>query len=93
MQSADSSNSQKVLQTFEVLDRERLGLMDAEELREILQVFDREGLGFVDAVELRELLTSVGEKLSEDEVDELFRELEVDNEGKITLEALCQVFE
>ena len=67
--------------------------MDAEELREILQVFDREGLGFVDAVELRELLTSVGEKLSEDEVDELFRELEVDNEGKITLEALCQVFE
>ena len=67
--------------------------MDAEELREILQVFDREGFVFVDAKELRELLKSVGEKLSEDEVDELFRELEVDNEGKITLEALCQVFE
>ena len=67
--------------------------MDAKELREVFQVFDREGLGFVDAKELRELLTSVGEKLSQDEVDELFRELEVDNEGKITLEALCQVFE
>ena len=86
-------DAKELREVFQVFDREGLSLVDAEELREIFQVVDREGLGLVDAKELRELLTSVGEKLSEDEVDELFRELEVDEDGKITLEALCQVFE
>ena len=38
MRSADSSNSSKVLQAFQVFDREGLGLIDTKELREVCYV-------------------------------------------------------
>lgn len=37
------------------------------------QVFDKEGTGYIGVGELRYVLTSLGEKLSDDEVDELLK--------------------
>ena len=37
------------------------------------QVFDKEGNGFIGAGELRYVLTQLGEKMSEEEVDELLK--------------------
>ena len=42
-------------------------------------MFDAEGTGRVSVAELREVLTSLGEKLTEDEVEELFSEGEIGN--------------
>lgn len=41
------------------------------------QVFDKEGNGYIGAGELRYVLTSLGEKLSDDEVDELLKGVQV----------------
>lgn len=41
------------------------------------QVFDKEGNGFIGAGELRYVLTSLGEKLSDQEVDELLKSVPV----------------
>jgi len=45
----------------------------AEDLREVFRLYDKEGRGFVSVAEMRHLLTSVGEKLTDDEAEELLR--------------------
>ena len=46
-------------------------------------MFDTDGDGFIDASELRHLLTNLGEKLSEVEVDEMIKEVDMDGDGKV----------
>jgi calmodulin len=48
-----------------------------------LQVFDRDNNGFISAAELRHVMTSIGEKLTDDEVDEMIREADQDGDGRI----------
>lgn len=48
-----------------------------EEFIRGFQVFDKDGNGFIGAGELRYVLTSLGEKLSDDEMDELLKGVQV----------------
>jgi calmodulin len=41
------------------------------------QVFDKDGTGYIGVGELRYVLTSLGEKLSNEEVDELLKGMEI----------------
>lgn len=45
-----------------------------EEIREAFRVFDRDGNGFISAAELRHVMTSIGEKLTEEEVNAMIKE-------------------
>ena len=45
-----------------------------EELKEAFRVFDKDGNGFISAAELRHIMTNLGEKLTDEEVDEMLRE-------------------
>jgi len=45
----------------------------AEDLRDVFRLYDKEGRGYVSVAEMRHLLTSVGEKLTDDEAEELLR--------------------
>merc|ERR1712232_33441 len=49
-----------------------------EELIEAFKVFDRDGSGFISAAELRHVMTNLGEKLTDEEVDEMIREADID---------------
>nr|CAG8463080.1 10109_t:CDS:2 [Entrophospora candida] len=42
-----------------------------EEIKEAFKVFDKDGNGYISAAELRHVMTNLGEKLSEEEVDEM----------------------
>jgi Ca2+-binding EF-hand superfamily protein len=48
-----------------------------EEFIRGFQVFDKEGNGFIGAGELRYVLTQLGEKMSDEEVDELLKGVQV----------------
>ncbi|KAF9371664.1 hypothetical protein CPB97_001805 [Podila verticillata] len=50
------------------------------------KVFDKDGDGFISSGELRFVLTSLGEKLSDAEADELLKGVEVDKSGRVHYE-------
>ena len=41
-------------------------------------MFDKDGNGFISAAELRHVMTNLGEKLTDEEVDEMIREADID---------------
>jgi hypothetical protein len=49
----------------------------SEEFIRGFQVFDKEGNGFIGAGELRYVLTQLGEKMSDEEVDELLKGVQI----------------
>merc|ERR1711924_88846 len=54
-----------------------------EEILEAFKVFDKDGNGFISAAELRHIMTNLGEKLTDEEVDEMLREADIDGDGQI----------
>ena len=57
-----------------------------EEIRETFRVFDKDGNGFVSPAELRHVLGNIGEKLTDEEIDEMILEADVDGDGAINYE-------
>jgi len=55
---------------------------------EAFKTFDREGQGYISGAELRHVLSALGEKLSEEEIDEIMRltDVQEDLEGNIKFE-------
>ena len=54
-----------------------------EDFVKAFQVFDKESTGKVSVGDLRYMLTGLGEKLTDAEVDELLKGVEVDSNGEI----------
>lgn len=49
------------------------------ELLQAFQVFDKNGKGFISAAELRHIMTNLGERMTDTEINEIFREVDVLN--------------
>ena len=62
-----------------------------EEIREAFKVFDKDGNGFISAAELRHVMTNLGEKLTDEEVDEMIREADIDGDGQINYEEFVKM--
>jgi calmodulin len=62
-----------------------------EEILEAFKVFDKNGNGYISPAELRQVLTSLGEKLSDEEVDEMVREADIDGDGQINYEEFLKM--
>jgi D-lactate dehydrogenase len=56
---------------------------NAEEVREAFKIFDKENNGLVSLSELRHVLTTLGEVMTTQEVDELLKDAKVDKDGNI----------
>lgn len=52
--------------------------------REAFRVFDRNGDGFISAPELRLVMTNLGEKLTDEEVEDMIREADLDGDGVVS---------
>ncbi|CAF0902918.1 unnamed protein product [Adineta steineri] len=70
---------------FERLNQRKDNVVPAEEFIDGLRVFDKDGNGLIPATELRHLLTTLGERLTDDEVEQLISEFE-DKKGMIMYE-------
>jgi Ca2+-binding EF-hand superfamily protein len=61
-----------------------------EEFIRGFQVFDKEGNGFIGAGELRYVLTQLGEKMTDQEVDELLKGVQIGADGNVNYESFVR---
>ena len=62
-----------------------------KELEDAFKVFDTSGSGFIKSKELKRLLTTTGDEIKEEEVDEMFKEIDIDKDGNIRYQQFIQV--
>mmetsp|Transcript_89356 Transcript_89356/g.208009 ORF Transcript_89356/g.208009 Transcript_89356/m.208009 type:complete len:157 (-) Transcript_89356:181-651(-) len=62
-----------------------------EELIAAFTVFDRDNNGFINSHELRNVMSNIGEKFTDDEVDEMIRTADVDCDGQINYEEFVKM--
>ena len=58
----------------------------AAPIYEAFKVFDKNDSGYLTADELRDALTKLGEKLTDEEVDDMLKDADMDEDGKINYE-------
>ena len=62
---------------------DRSDATDEEEILSAFRKFDRDGNGFMPAADFRKIMTTLGQKLTKEEVEEIIREAGVDSGGRI----------
>ncbi|XP_075560519.1 uncharacterized protein LOC142592751 [Dermacentor variabilis] len=61
------------------------------DLQDAFRVFDRDGHGFITTAELRHVVTTLGERMTDEEADELIREADPNNEGQVDYEQFIRI--
>ncbi|XP_037805198.1 calmodulin-beta-like [Penaeus monodon] len=59
---------------------------EEKELRDAFKIFDKHGRGYICASDLRAVLQCLGEDLSEEEIEDMIREVDIDGDGRIDFE-------
>ena len=59
-----------------------------EEIREAFRVFDKDDNGYISAAELKHVMTNLGEKLKDDEVNDMIKEGDIDGDGQVNYEGM-----
>ncbi|XP_068650035.1 calmodulin-like protein 11 [Aristolochia californica] len=62
-----------------------------EELKEAFKVFDKDQNGYISATELRHVMISLGEKLTDEEVEQMIREADLDGDGQVNYEEFVRM--
>ena len=57
-----------------------------DELRARFTLFDKDGNGLITRDELRDVMTQLGEKMSEDDIDEMIEDADKNGDGMINYE-------
>eukprot|EP00761_Pharyngomonas_kirbyi_P014043 gb/GECH01014073.1/.p1 GENE.gb/GECH01014073.1/~~gb/GECH01014073.1/.p1 ORF type:complete len:150 (+),score=52.36 gb/GECH01014073.1/:1-450(+) len=82
-----SGNGKVEFEEFlQLMSKNMKNIDNEEEIVEAFRAFDKDGNGYISAAELRHIMTTMGDKLSEDEVDEMIREADVAGDGQINYE-------
>jgi len=76
---------------LELMARKMKDTDTEEELIEAFKVFDTNGNGYISAAELKQVMTNLGEKLTDNEVDEMIREADVDGDGQVNYEDFVEM--
>ncbi|KMZ76016.1 putative Calmodulin [Zostera marina] len=62
-----------------------------EELREAFKVFDKDQNGYISASELSNVMINLGEKLTDEEVQQMIREADTDGDGQVNYEEFVKM--
>ncbi|XP_060602173.1 neo-calmodulin-like [Ruditapes philippinarum] len=61
------------------------------DIREAFKVFDPDNLGYILSSDLRHIMTTKGDKMSDDEVDEMIEDADLDGDGHIEYEEFVKM--
>ena len=58
---------------------------------EAFQIFDKDGNGHISAAELRHVMTTLGERITEEEANEMIREADTDGDGFVNYRVFFKI--
>ncbi|NWI95383.1 CALMS protein, partial [Pitta sordida] len=73
-------------QFLSLMERRTKAAGGEEEMREAFRAFDRDGNGYLSAAELRHIMDTLGEKMTDEEVDEIIEEADKNDAGEVNYE-------
>ena len=83
----DGSGSMDFSEFLTMMANHIMDEMDTkEEICAAFKEFDKTGKGYVDVEDLRNVLTSLGDSLTADEVEEMIKTADIENSGRINYE-------
>ena len=88
---ADGNGTTDFPEFLTMMSRKMKDTDTEEDIREAFKVFDRDGNQLISAAELRQVMTTLGEKLTDEEVDEMIREADIDGDGQINYEEFVRM--
>ncbi|KAK4697178.1 hypothetical protein P7C71_g857, partial [Lecanoromycetidae sp. Uapishka_2] len=93
MNEIDSDRSGTIsFEEFAAVMAAKVKAQDTEaELRAAFQVFDRDGSGTINIEELKEVMKSIGESLTDEEIEDMMREADKDGNGTIDYDEFMQL--
>lgn len=62
-----------------------------KDLKEAFRIFDKDHSGYIEAKELKAVTTTLGQKLTEEEFQEFWKEADVDKDGKLDYNEFAKV--
>ncbi|XP_037758293.2 calmodulin-A [Chelonia mydas] len=87
----DGSGTVDFPEFLSLMARKMRDMDSEEEIREAFRVFDEDGIGYISAAELRHVMTNLGEKLTDEEVDEMIKEADADGNGQVNYEEFVRM--
>jgi calmodulin len=87
----DESGTIDFAEFFELMTNKMLESQIEEELIETFRVFDRDGNGLLSGQELKYVMAVVGEILTDQEIDELIKQADIDGDGFINYQEFVKM--
>ena len=87
----DTDSEEEIKEAFKVFDKDGNGYISAAELRHVMTNLGRHPSISFCGSSLTRITRSIGEKLTDNEVDEMIREADVDGDGQINYEEFVKV--
>ncbi|XP_052853267.1 neo-calmodulin [Drosophila gunungcola] len=83
---SDGNGSISAAEFCDVILRKMRDTNKEDELRDAFRVFDKQNNGYISTTELRNIFVGLGEQLGDDELDEMLREYDIDQDNHLNFE-------